>query len=210
MKTCVLVLMVGCSFGGSGVAGSGTPKTERRPASGFTAVVVSDALSVDVGIAGEARVEISGDDNLVPLIETEVNGDRLMIANPRNLKPKVPLVIRVAAPRLTELAVSGASSAVLHDARGDHLKLDLEGASTLRADGAVHQLTVEASGASTADLDQLTVERATAKVEGASEAEIAVSKALDASVSGASTLRYRGDPSELEEDVTGASKLVKR
>jgi hypothetical protein len=47
-------------------------------------------------------------------------------------------------------------------------------------------------------------------VEGASHAAIAVSKALDAHVSGASTLRYRGDPPDLKQDVSGASKLVKR
>lgn len=210
MKTCVLVLLVGCNFGGSGVPGSGTPKTELRPVSGFTAVAVSDAISVDVATAGEARVEISGDDNVVPLIKTELKGDRLTIATHKSFKPKVPLVIRVAAPQVTELVVSGASSVVLHDVHGDNLKLGLEGASKLHADGAVHQLTLEVDGASMADLDRLTAERATANVAGASEAEIAVSKALDAHVSGASTLSYRGDPPALKQDVTGASKLVKR
>lgn len=210
MKTCVLVLLVGCSFGGSGVPGSGTPKTELRPASGFTVIAVSGAITVDAGSAAEPRVEISGDDNLVPLIKTEVQGERLTIANHSSLKPKVPLVIRVGAPRITELAVSGASTVVLHDVRGDSLKLGLEGASKLRADGAVQQLTVDAQNASDADLDQLAVERATVQVSGASEAEVAVSKALDAHVAGASTLSYRGDPPELKRDVSGTSKLVKR
>jgi len=210
MKTCVFVLLVGCSFGNSAVPGSGTPKTELRLASGFTVVAVSGAINVDVGTAREARVEISGDDNLVPLIKTEVKGDRLTIANHTSFKPKVPMVIRVAVPQLTELVVSGASSVVLHDVHGDNLKLGIDGASRLRADGAVHQLTIEVDGASQADLDQLTVERTMAEVAGASEAEIAVFKALDAHVSGASTLSYRGDPPELKQDVTGASRLVKR
>lgn len=63
---------------------------------------------------------------------------------------------------------------------------------------------------SDADLDQLAVERATVQVSGASEAEVAVTKALDAHVAGASTLSYRGDPPELKQDVSGTSKLVKR
>ena len=39
---------------------------------GFTAITVSGAISVDVGTAAEPRVEIAGDDNLVPLITTEL------------------------------------------------------------------------------------------------------------------------------------------
>src|ERR1051325_6249744 len=181
MKTCVLLLRAGCSFGGfSGVAGSGTPKTELRPVTGFTAITVSGAIAVDIGTAGEPRVEIAGDDNLVPLITTEVTGSRLVIRNQKEIRPKVPLVIRIAAPQITELAVSGASSAVLHDVHADNLKLELDGASTARADprrshhdtrqpeahgapepradGPVHQPTLEAGGASDADLDQLAVE----------------------------------------------------
>lgn len=210
MKTCVLVLLAGCNFVGSGVPGSGTPKTETRPASGFTSVAVSGALSVEVGTAGAAGVELSGDDNVLPLIRTEVEGDRLTVASRGSFRPKVPLVIRVTAPQLAELAVSGASKAVLHGVHGDSLKIDLGGASKLRADGAVGRLTVEVSGASNAELDDLAAERVTATVEGASDADIAVSKALDAHVSGASRLRYRGDPAELEQDVTGASNLEKR
>jgi hypothetical protein len=211
MKTCVLLLLAGCSLGGiTGVAGSGTPKTELRPATGFTAVAVSGSIAVDIGTAGEPRIEISGDDNLVPLITTEVSGTRLAIRNQKEIRPKVPLVIRIAAPQITELSLSGASSAVLHDVHADGLKLELHGASKLRADGAVHQLTLDAGDASDADLDQLAVERATVKVSGSSEAEVAVSKALDAHTQGASALTYRGDPPELKQDAGGASKITKR
>lgn len=211
MKTCALLVLAGCNLGGfTGVTGSGTAKSEVRPVAGISEVAVSGALSVDIGPGPEAKVEISGDDNLVPLITTTVSGSRLEIGSKKSLRAKVPLVIHVAVPALTAVSVSGASGAVVHDARGDRLQLVAEGASKLRADGAVQELALEASGASDVDVDQLAVQRATARVSGASEAEIAVSKALDAHVGGASTLKYRGDPPELKQDVTGASSLVKR
>jgi hypothetical protein len=211
MKICALVLVLaGCNLGFTGIAGSGTPKSEVRPAAGATEVAVSGALTVDIGPGTEAKVEISGDDNIVPLITTEVKGSRIEIESKKSIRSKVPLVIRVSLPRLTAVSVSGASNAVVHDAKGDSLKLVAKGASKLRVDGAVQQLTLEASGASDADLDQLAVERARAELSGASEAEVAVSKALDAHLGGASTLKYRGDPAELKQDVTGASSLVKR
>ena len=211
MKICALVLVLAaCNIGFTGITGSGTARSEVRPAAGATEVAVSGALSVDIGPGAEAKVEISGDDNIVPLITTEVNGGRIEIAARKSLRSKVPLVIRVSLPRLTAVSVSGASNAVVHDAKGESLKLVAEGASKLRADGAVQQLTLEASGASDADLDQLAVERARARLSDASEAEVAVSRALDAHLSGASTLKYRGDPPELKQEVNGASSLVKR
>jgi hypothetical protein len=211
MKTCVLLVLAGCSLGSfTGVTGSGTSKSEVRPATGATEVAVTNALSVDIGPGPEAKVEISGDDNLVPLVTTEVKGNRLEIGCKKSLRSKVPMVIRVSLPTLVGASVSGASTAVVHDAKADNLKLVVEGASKLRAEGAVGQLTLEASGASDADLDQLAAERAKATLSGASEAEIAVSKALDAHLGGASTLKYRGDPPELKQEVNGASSLVKR
>ena len=213
MKTCGLILtllVAGCNVGFAGVAGSGTAKSEGRPAAGATEVAVSGALKVEIGPGTEAKVDISGDDNLVPLITTEVNGSRLEIRCKNSIRTKVPLVIRVSLPRLTGVSVSGASNAAVHDAKGDKLKLVADGASTLRVDGAVHELTLEASGASGAELDQLAVERATATLSGASAGELSVSRALDVHLGGASTLKYRGDPPELKQEVTGASSLVKR
>jgi hypothetical protein len=210
VKTCALVLVLaGCNVGFTGIAGSGTPRSEVRPAAGATEVAVSGALSVDIGPGPEAKVDVSGDDNLVPLITTEMNGGRVEINSKKSIRTKVPLVIRVSLPKLTGVSVSGASNAVVHDAKGDKLELVAKGASRLRVDGAVHELTLEVSGASDADLDQLAVERATATLSGSSEAQVAVSKALHANLGGASTLKYRGDPPELKQEVAGASSLVK-
>jgi putative autotransporter adhesin-like protein len=211
MKPYALLVLAGCNLAGfTGVTGSGTAKSEVRPATGATEVAVSGALSVDIGPGPEAKVEISGDDNLVPLVTTEVKGSRLEIGSKKSMRTKVPMVIRVSLPTLVGASASGASTAVIHDAKADSLKLVAEGASKLRADGAVGQLTLEASGASDADLDQLAAERARATLSGASEAEVAVSKSLDAHLGGASTLKYRGDPPELKQDVNGVSSLVKR
>ena len=211
MKPHALLVLAGCNLVGfTGVTGSGTAKSEVRPAAGATEVAVSGALSVDVGPGPEAKVEISGDDNLVPLITTEIKGSRLEIGSKKSMRSKVPLVIRVSLPTLVAASVSGASTVILHDAKADNLKLAAEGASKLRADGAVGQLTLEASGASDVDLDQLAAGRANATLSGASEAEVAVSKSLDVHLGGASTLKYRGDPPELKQEVKGASSLVKR
>src|SRR5437764_9036423 len=105
MKICALVLVLaGCNVGFTGITGSGTAKSEVRPAAGATEVAVSGALSVDIGPGAEAKVEISGDDNLVSLITSDVSSGRLEITTRKSLRSKVPLVIRVSLPKLTAVS----------------------------------------------------------------------------------------------------------
>ena len=210
MKPCAIVVVVGlagCSQ--PGLKGSGKAKAEARPVTGFTAVDASGAVDVEIANGPEPRVEVTGDDNLVPLIDTQSDGSRLVIRNRESVRPVVPLVVRIAAPRISAVTVSGATTVTMHGAR-DELTVHGDGAATLHGDGAVRQLTVDASGACTLDLDQLTAERARVESSSAATVSVDVTRALDVRVSGAATVNYRGDPPELKRDVSTAGTLTKR
>ena len=204
-----LIGAVGCWERIEGVKGSGTAKTEVRPVGAFQAVEVSGAVDAEIAIGAEPRVEVSGDDNIVSLIDTKVSGDRLEIGNHGNFRPVVPLVVRVTAPKLTAVTASGATTVTLRGMRDDAMSITAHGAATLHGDGAVKQLTVESAGAGTLDLDRLTAERATVRASGAGTVSVNATQALDVRVSGAGTVNYRGNP-ELKQEVSGAGTLRKR
>ena len=193
-----------------GVQGSGHAKTELRSATGFQAVEVSGALTAEVSIAAEPRVEIGGDDNLLALIDTEVHGEVLAIRSRGNMRSVTPLVIRVWAPALTAVRVEGASAVTVHGVRGDQITLEASGASKLEVDGAVRDLVAEASGASTLALARLSAGTARASAGGASTVVLDVTRELTAHASGASTVCYSGDPASVKKDISGASSLEKR
>jgi hypothetical protein len=205
----MLVGTVGCWERIEGVRGSGTAKTEVRTVGAFSAVEVSGALSAEISIGAEPRVEVSGDDNLVPLVDTGVSGASLSIRNHGNFRPSVPLVVRVTAPKLTAVMTSGATNVTLHGMRDDQLSITVQGAATVHGDGTVKQLTVETSGAGTLDLDRLTAERGNVRTSGSGTTSVNVTQALDVRVSGAGTVNYRGNP-EVKQDVSGAGTLRKR
>jgi hypothetical protein len=205
-----LVAATGCWEGMTGVKGSGNAKTEARKVDGFSAVDVSGSVHVELAIAAQPSVEVSGDDNLVAMIDTQVHGDVLSIGNHGNMRPVVPLVVRVSATRIAKVTASGATTVAVHGVHGDQLAITVEGAATLRGDGAVHQLTVDTSGAGTLDLEHLTAERASVKASGSGTVTIDVTQALDADVSGAGTVNYHGNPPDVKKDVSGAGSLVKR
>jgi len=211
MKAYGLVVVVGLSgCWQEGVKGSGKAKVEVRPVAGFTAIDISGAIDVEVVIAPEPRVEVSGDDNLVPLIDTQIGSRGLAIRNRERVRPQVPLVVRVAAPKIVMVAASGATTVTMHGMQDDQLTIHVDGAATLHGDGTVHQLTVDASGAGTLDLDRLVAERASVTSSGAGTVSVNATQALDVHVSGASTVTYRGDPPDVKRAVSTAGTLSKR
>jgi hypothetical protein len=112
----------------------------------------------------------------------------------------------MATGRLTA-EVSGASR--LHgdiESQGP-AELKISGASQVDLDGAAPGVKVSASGASRAALVDYTVEDADVTLAGASHGEVNLTGRLDANISGASRLNYRGTPELGTIKTSGASTL---
>jgi hypothetical protein len=132
-------------------------------------------------------------------------------------------------PELTGLALSGASRGNLDGFRSTRLvEIDVSGASQLRGrieagdgrvkasgasqvdlSGSANNVTVEASGASQLHLSGLEVNDADVEASGASSVSIDCSGRLDVRASGASRVRYRGNPSMGKIDTSGASSVAR-
>ena len=207
MKPCVLIVLAGCGW--IGVEGSGKPGSEVRPVTGFSAIDISSAVNAEIAIGAAERVEISGDDNLVSLVATELNGKRLVIETRKHVRPKLPLVARITALQLGALDVSGSSNVSLHGMHDDRLALNLSGSAVIRGDGTVGQFDIDVSGSGSLELDQLAAERASVTVSGSGNVVLAVSRTLDVHISGSATVTYRGDP-EVKQDISGSGRLIKR
>src|SRR6476469_1809892 len=72
-----LVLLTACD---KRVQGSGTAATEQRTVSPFSQVRVSGVIELKASIGQPQSVSVSGDDNVVPLIRTDVHDGKLLIS----------------------------------------------------------------------------------------------------------------------------------
>lgn len=205
LSALVLALLPLACTSGSGVKASEVRSFEASGA--FEAIDVGGALMVDVEVGPQTRVEVEGDDNVVPKVRTVVEGKTLHIELPGAVSTELPLVIHVATPSLRELDVGGASTVNVRGIVGERFEVDVSGASTVELRGEVEALDADASGASTLRAAALVVQAAEVEASGASKVEVDVVRSLDASASGASTIRYQGQPGELQRDVSGASKI---
>jgi len=87
---------------------------------------------------------------------------------------------------------------------------DLSGASTTEVNGTTTDLVIDASGASNFKGSDLTAVSCKVEATGASSASINVSKEIQATASGGSTIRYDGAASITNIDVTGGSSVKKK
>lgn len=175
----------------------------------FSAVDIAGPMDADVAIGPESRVEITGDDNIVPLITTDVHGDRLEIGTRKNIRPSLHLAAKITVPRLTGLVLTGSGDITAHGVQADHLGVTLAGSGTIRADGTAHEAQIEVAGSGTVALDQLAAEGVRVSVSGSGNVAVAASKTLDVSITGSGDVAYRGDP-EVKKRIVGSGDVTKR
>lgn len=211
MRTFVLLALVaGCQWFGGAERGSGTPKTETRTVGAFRAIGLEGALRADITVGAPQLVELSGDDNIVPLIVTEVAEQRLRIAPKKPVAPKLELSARIATPALTALAASGSAAIELRGVTGDAFGLDTTGTARVTASGTAKKLTIHVSGSASIDATQLHADDVTVDVSGSAELDVYATGVLDVHISGSAKVRYGGSPREVRKSISGAGTLEPR
>jgi Protein of unknown function (DUF2807). len=193
-----------------GVKGSGNIVTETRDISGFKGIDVSGVFNVEIVAQKEFGVQIEADDNLIPLILTEVNDGVLEISTNKRIRSSSRLTIRISAPDIDKIQSSGVAKVSLIDLKNSALKIDLSGASKVTVAGETSELNVEVSGASKVDAENLKTVNADVEASGASKVSVNVTGDLKADCSGASKVTYSGTPANIEKHSTGASKIEQR
>jgi len=207
MKIYALIVLAGCGW--TGIRGSGTPKTEVRTVPAFSAISLTGSVDAEIATGAETRVEITGDDNLVPLITSEVRGDRLEIGSQKTVRPNVRLLARITAPRITAVTVTGSGDIIARGLQADYLDIAVSGSGSIHGEGTARELAVEVRGSGDIVLDRLAAERARVTVSGSGDVEVAAARALDVSISGSGDVTYHGSP-ELKQHVSGSGGIHRK
>lgn len=191
-------------------SGSGRIITETRDVRDFTSIDVGGVFRVEATAQKDFNIEVQADDNLVPLITTEVRGGVLHIEADKHLKSDQPIIVRVFAPDFENIETSGASNVSVKDLKSDKVSLDASGASKLWIQGSVSELGIDISGASNIDAGELAAQKATIDASGASTVSVTVSNELNADASGASKIVYSGTARNVNKKTSGASSVVQK
>ncbi len=216
--------------------GSGKPATEARAVGEFEAISVAGSFDVTVRQVATETVEVSADDNLLPLIETVVEttsaGRTLVLRFKRgeNVYPRGRVTVAVDVVKLSSLAITGSGDMQVGALRTPALKLSIAGSGDARlqglatdsfeiriagsgdvhADGSARQLRLNIAGSGNAALGDLAADDVGVSISGSGDAKVNAARALNVSVAGSGDVVYTGSPTTLKTSVAGSGSVVKR
>jgi hypothetical protein len=213
MKKTVVLLTLALSFvfvlSACGVRGSGVRKTEKRDLPAFTSIETTGAFEVEVTCQKPASFEIEADDNILPLVQTEVRDGVLHVITTKHYSATGGILLRINVPNLAGVKSTGAGKFHVADVKNDNFEIDSMGAATVFASGQSKALKIRSTGAGKIDAHDLRAQKADVTVTGAAGVEVNASDELDVTVSGAGRVTYSGNP-KVNKHVSGAGQVTKK
>ena len=205
-------LLLGCH--GSGFLqethhGSGVAAEETRTLGAFHALRLAVPADVVVVQGPAPAVVLRGDDNLLALLETRVEGDALVIEMDGSYRSKLGLDLRVTTPRLSSVSISGSGDVRVEGLDGESFGISVAGSGDVTAAGRVDKLDASISGSGDLFLFELQAADASVSIAGSGDVRVSASSSLDVSIAGSGDVKYRGDP-RLSLSVAGSGRVVRQ
>ena len=196
------------------VVGSGVIQSEERAVPAFSAIEVEGSGNVTFRQSPTQFVSVEADDNILPLVKTEVVDGVLHVGLVRGSRVMhiSRLEFSVASPRLTGLAISGSGNArTASPVRADDLRLEIRGSGNIECDadassldaaiggsggitarGRAERMSVTIGGSGSVRAHEMESRRATVRIDGSGDAMIYATDTLDVSINGSGSVRYGG------------------
>jgi hypothetical protein len=208
--TFAMIFLVSACSHFKGVPGSGVRKTEQRDLKSFKAIDTSGAYEIAVTCQKPDSVQVEADDNILPLIKTEVRDGVLYVSAERGYNMSKPVKLLITLSDLGNIATHGAGQISVSDVKNDKIEFKSTGAASITASGQTKTVNIESTGAGEIDTSNLRAQMATVRVTGAASVDVFASEQLDANVSGAGSVTYAGNPKTVNKSVSGIGSVNKK
>ena len=128
------------AWSSNAVKGNGDLQLDKRQVNGVTALNVSGPMQVEVRVGSAAGLEISGDSNLLKLVQTQVNGDTQKIWIDEKFNSDNPIRVVYTVPALTEVTSNGSGRMMVSGLNGGSFAVKNYGSRSINLDGRVTRL----------------------------------------------------------------------
>jgi hypothetical protein len=220
--------IIDASLNAERIRGSGRIIQEKRDVRGFTEVRLASVGELNIQQSDRESLSIEAEDNILPKIITEVEGDRLVIRTERgvSISPTVTVRYSLTVKDLTGLELSGSGKIHAAAIRSQDFRLRLPGSGEIRLDGLtadtlaaeisgsgkievpgkVVSQKVRISGSGDYDGHNLQCRSADVSVSGSGDSTVWVQDDLSASISGSGKVDYYGNP-KVSKHVSGSGGI---
>lgn len=207
--------------------GSGNVITEERDVSDFDRLNLTGIGEVILTQGDLEELRIEAEDNLIPLLKTEVRNGTLHIGfTRRSVIPTEPVRFyltmrdirglntsgvsslnagKIETDRL-EVAISGTGNMDIDELTAEQLTIHVSGAGNFYAEGSADSQKVVLSGAGNYDGEDLESQEADITISGFGNVTVWATSRLDVSISGSGSVDYYGSP-QIEQQISGLGEV---
>ena len=214
------------------VVGEGPLVTQTRPVSNFSGVSSEMSGKVNFTIAPEYKVEITAQQNILDVLNTNVVNGVLHIDFKDNVRVKQheDLLINITAPYADYFRLSGSGNMnVQGDVVANNLKVTLSGSADIAvqnaviadkidtdisgsgnisiANGSAVNEDVDISGSGKVEMSGVDAQNAITHTSGSGDVKLALSKNLDAHITGSGSVYYHGNPI-ISTHISGSGRVI--
>jgi hypothetical protein len=183
--------------------GSGNKKSMTKKVNDFNKIVVSNALDVVFTQGSKSDLEITGDDNIIPAVHTEVNNGVLLLGIKKSYSASMPIIVSMQSPSISAITVTGASDVTLRSINTDKLQINLTGTGDISASGKVKSLSINVQGTGDINSKNLDAESVHVQLSGSGDIVLTALNSLVAELVGSGDILYYGHPEKIDKKIVG-------
>jgi hypothetical protein len=206
---CLGLMSIGsCNL--NAIHGSGVAKTESRAVAAFSKIDLSGSPDVEVTIGPAASVAVTADDNILPIIETKVEGDTLRIGSKGSYNTRLGVKLIITVPALDGVSVLGSGDIHVTGLKAGDMDASVTGSGDVTLAGNADRLHAKITGSGDLRAGELGAKEVRVTVTGSGDATVRATEQLDASVTGSGDVRYSGKPPQVRKNVIGSGDIAPR
>lgn len=215
------------------IKGNGNVVTVERTTDDYDGISVDGFYEIELVEGIEGELKLTGEDNILDKLVTEVKNGTLVIKRRKNLilipsKGK-GVFITVPVKHIDKIRSSGSGSIIGKKAlESDKFDIQVSGSRNIGLNIDTNNLSIATSGSSNIDLNgncgefhvrssgssnikayRMEVGEATLELSGSSDVELTVHESLISRISGSGNIRYKGNPDKIRNTISGSGSVSK-
>jgi Putative auto-transporter adhesin, head GIN domain len=191
------------------VRGSGNFQTEFRNIDRYNAIDVFGTYDIEVTARQNSAFQISGDDNILPLIKTEVRDKTLFIYVDRhtNISPQLRLKIKTKSDRIDKISTQGVNNLTVDRLDNNVFTLIQNGTGNTKLYGKTNDFLSKIIGSIYINARNFYSQQVAIRLLGTSHIDVYANEELKIDILGMGKVNYYGNPNRIIKNILGISSV---
>ena len=198
-----------CGEDTDAVRGSGELETDDRTVRGFDRVELEGAGDLIIDVGGTESLTIEAEDNLLPLLRSDVRGSTLHLDTSEPISPTRTITYTLGAAALEGVTVAGSGDVDVPNLSCTSFEVVVAGSGRFDLGGDCEGIDVSINGSGDVDAADLAVATASIAINGSGDVLVDVSDELRVTINGSGDVVYTGDPTT-DIDINGSGDVRRR